>query len=282
VAENGAAVSGPRFDTAECNGSAEERIEYALEQIEGAKALLGAAAVNLRLAAEIAAPELLQPHEDIERRRSPVRGVGGCGRRLPRLVSEPRGPACWPVGLLSGWISITVSCHRAFEFGGLVMKTLVLMAAGALLISCGVSSKQSCNNTCTAAGVAQCSGTQIQTCTADTNGCLAWSVPTACPSNLTCNATQNKCIDHLVSFAWAPNRESGVNRAGGGYRVSISGQPTINVPFVSGPTAPTSATARLPPGTYTVVVRAYAAIDAQGGSTGSLSAPSQSVTVNVP
>lgn len=88
--------------------------------------------------------------------------------------------------------------------------------------------------------------------------------------------------NHTVTLAWAPNHEKGVNSTGGGYEVSISGQPTINVPYASGPTAPTSTVTALQTGTYTVNVRAYAALDAQGGSTGSLSAPSQSLTVNVP
>ncbi len=85
-----------------------------------------------------------------------------------------------------------------------------------------------------------------------------------------------------VALAWEANHESGVNRAGGGYQVSISGQPTIDVPYTSGPAAPTSTTVLLQPGSYTVTVRAYAALDSQGGNAGSLSAPSQSLTVNVP
>jgi hypothetical protein len=85
-----------------------------------------------------------------------------------------------------------------------------------------------------------------------------------------------------VTLAWAANRESGVNRAGGGYQVSISGQPAIDVPYTSGSAAPTSTTVSLPPGSYTMTVRAYAALDSQGGNTGSLSAPSQPLTVNVP
>ena len=88
--------------------------------------------------------------------------------------------------------------------------------------------------------------------------------------------------NHTVTVAWAPNHEKGVNSAGGGYQVAISGQPTINVPWVSGPTAPTSTVTTLSTGTYTVTVRAYATLDAQGGSAGSLSAPSQSLIVNVP
>ena len=87
---------------------------------------------------------------------------------------------------------------------------------------------------------------------------------------------------HTVTLAWAPNHEKGVNSAGGGYQVAISGQPTIDVPFTSGTTAPTSTVVTLQTGTYTVIVSAYAALDAQGGGTGSLSAPSQPLTVVVP
>ena len=89
---------------------------------------------------------------------------------------------------------------------------------------------------------------------------------------------------HSVTLAWTPNRETGVNKAGGGYYVSISGQSSpINVPFnaASGVT-PTSTTVPLYTGTYTVTVSAYAALDAQGGTTGSVSASSVPLTVNVP
>jgi hypothetical protein len=84
-----------------------------------------------------------------------------------------------------------------------------------------------------------------------------------------------------VTLAWQASHESGVNRTGGGYQASISGQPTIDVPYTSGSAAPTSTSVFLQPGRYTVSVRAYAALDAQGGNTGSLSAPSQSITVHV-
>lgn len=84
-----------------------------------------------------------------------------------------------------------------------------------------------------------------------------------------------------VTLAWQASHESGVNRTGGGYQASISGQPSIDVPYVSGSAAPTSTRVFLQPGSYTVSVRAYAALDAQGGNTGSLSAPSQSITVQV-
>ncbi|HEY6098581.1 MAG TPA: hypothetical protein VIW03_04085 [Anaeromyxobacter sp.] len=88
--------------------------------------------------------------------------------------------------------------------------------------------------------------------------------------------------DHVVTLSWAANHEKGVNQAGGGYRISISGQPApIDVPWVSGPSAPTTKDVTLRTGTYTVSVSAYAALDAQGGTSGSQSAPA-SITVNVP
>jgi len=75
-----------------------------------------------------------------------------------------------------------------------------------------------------------------------------------------------------VTIAWAANREAGVNRAGGGYEVAITGLTPINVPYSSGPMAPTSTTLSLERGVYTASVRAYAALDAAGGSTRTFSA----------
>ena len=95
-------------------------------------------------------------------------------------------------------------------------------------------------------------------------------------------ASPTPVTNHTVTLAWAPNHEKGVNSVGGGYQVAISGQPTINVPYTSGPTAPTSTVTTLQTGTYTVTVRAFAALDAQGGSAGGLSAPSQPFPVIVP
>lgn len=87
--------------------------------------------------------------------------------------------------------------------------------------------------------------------------------------------------NRTVTLAWTPNHETGVNSAGGGYQVAISGQPMLNVPFTSGLAAPTSTITTLMPGTYTVTVSAFAALDEQGGSTGSLSEASQPFTVIV-
>lgn len=89
---------------------------------------------------------------------------------------------------------------------------------------------------------------------------------------------------HTVTLTWTANRETGVNKAGGGYYVSISGQSApINVPFnaASGIT-PTSATVRLYTGSYSATVSAYAALDVHGGATGNVSASSVALTINVP
>lgn len=85
-----------------------------------------------------------------------------------------------------------------------------------------------------------------------------------------------------VVLSWAANRERGVNSSRGGYQVTISGRPSIDVPYVSGSEAPTTVTAMLPPGRYAVNVRAFAALDAQGGSGTTFSAASQSLVVVVP
>ncbi len=87
---------------------------------------------------------------------------------------------------------------------------------------------------------------------------------------------------HSVTISWTANRESGVNSPGGGYTVTIGGQSPIDVPYVSGAAAPTSTTVELWTGTYSVTVRAYAALDADGGSGGSTSASSAALTVRVP
>lgn len=88
--------------------------------------------------------------------------------------------------------------------------------------------------------------------------------------------------EHVVTLSWAANRETGVNMIGGGYKLSITGQPEIDVPYASGPLAPTTKDVTLRTGVYTVTVTAYAALDVNGGAGGSRSAPSQAITVTVP
>jgi hypothetical protein len=78
---------------------------------------------------------------------------------------------------------------------------------------------------------------------------------------------------HNVTLSWTANRETGVNSAGGGYTVNISGQSApIDVPYVSGTWAPTSVTTSLYTGSHTATVTAYAALDTAGGTTGNTSA----------
>lgn len=84
-----------------------------------------------------------------------------------------------------------------------------------------------------------------------------------------------------VTLAWNASREANVNGPGGGYEVAISGLAPIDVPYVSGPAAPTSTTVTLPSGTFSVTVRAYGALDAQGGTTRTYSAASQILTVRL-
>jgi hypothetical protein len=88
---------------------------------------------------------------------------------------------------------------------------------------------------------------------------------------------------HQITISWNANREAAVNSPGGGYKVVISGQPVIDVPYPSG----TSVTTTLMSGNYTATVTAYSAIHpstglpATGGS-GSTSLPSTTLSINVP
>lgn len=84
-----------------------------------------------------------------------------------------------------------------------------------------------------------------------------------------------------VTIAWNPSREANVNRPGGGYEVSISGREPIDVPYVSGSAAPTSTTVTLSSGSFSITVRAYGALDAQGGATRTYSSASQVIGVTL-
>lgn len=90
---------------------------------------------------------------------------------------------------------------------------------------------------------------------------------------------------HNVTLSWIANHETGVNSIGGGYIVSINGQsapaPT-NILYVSGLAAPTSTTVSLYTGTYSATVTAFASLDSSGGTTGTSSTPSTTLSINVP
>jgi len=92
---------------------------------------------------------------------------------------------------------------------------------------------------------------------------------------------------HQVTLNWEQNLEADVNALGGGYKVAISGQPIINVPFP----APLSITLTLPSGSYSAIVTAYSAIDPSTGMSDAnatltnatnLSRPSAPITIDVP
>ena len=111
---------------------------------------------------------------------------------------------------------------------------------------------------------------------------LAMPVVVSCGSgdaSFTGTVISGPTTTHVVTLSWAPNRETGVNSAGGFYEVSISSNPVFTVPYTT-----TSATTILRTGRYSVTVRAHAALDSQGSTTGSgsFSAPSKPLVVNVP
>jgi hypothetical protein len=195
---------------------------------------------------------------------------------------RPAGPG------IRGSSSVHRPRSRGAERAG--ARLVSLITASLLVLACsrdgGSGSPEEAPSTsgsaCPAAGATQCSGSQVQTCTADASGGLAWSAPAACPTGLTCDAGLNACAGRLVTLSWTANRESGVNRAGGGYELLVSGHEPVVIPYVSGATAPTSAALRLPSGEYTVSVRAFAALDAQGGSARMYSAASQAILLGVP
>lgn len=100
----------------------------------------------------------------------------------------------------------------------------------------------------------------------------------------TSSAPANQAIDGTVLISWTANRETAVNKPGGGYRVyygttpdfSIAGAPFVDVPYRAGPTAPTQASLALPAGTFFVKVVAYSSLNPSGSD------PSAEVTVTVP
>ena len=76
--------------------------------------------------------------------------------------------------------------------------------------------------------------------------------------------------DFLIT--WDANREFSVNSPGGGYRVYYSTNPgfdistanIVDVPFMSGPAAPTSIVIPLSSGTYYIKVVAYSTLNSAG------------------
>jgi hypothetical protein len=90
---------------------------------------------------------------------------------------------------------------------------------------------------------------------------------------------------------WDANHESGVNSAGGGYRVYYAFSPGVNtstasfmdVPYVSGSQAPTTVTLTNPSnGTYYFRIVAYSTFSPPNGSTVRRSNDSTEISVGFP
>lgn len=88
-----------------------------------------------------------------------------------------------------------------------------------------------------------------------------------------------------VHASWSPNRETAVNRPGGGYRIYHApvadfaldrAAGVIDVRYVSGERAPTSALLALPPGTHYLRIVAYSMLNPAGSD------PSPATAVVVP
>jgi hypothetical protein len=105
---------------------------------------------------------------------------------------------------------------------------------------------------------------------------------TACSNGGSVRGT--KSVNAAVQVSWAANREAAVNAAGGGYRVYYGKTPGfdiatasfVDVPYVSGPTAPTTTNLTLSSGDNFVKVVAYSALNSTG------SQPSTEIFVSVP
>ena len=76
------------------------------------------------------------------------------------------------------------------------MKRILAGAVLAMLLSAcnGGSTPASCVNMCASSGLTQCANDQIQTCTADSKGCLAWGPATACDPGSYCRSETQKCV----------------------------------------------------------------------------------------
>lgn len=91
-------------------------------------------------------------------------------------------------------------------------------------------------------------------------------------------------ISATVLVSWVANREADVNAVGGGYKVyfsrtpdfDITGASFVNVPYVSGATAPTSTMLTLSSGDNFIKVVAYSALNPGG------SLPSAQISVSIP
>jgi len=119
-------------------------------------------------------------------------------------------------------------------------------------------------------------------------GCTSKKVPLSSTPSTNTGSTPTSVN---IRVNWAANPEVDVNTTGGGYRVYYAKSPNVStnsgtyvdVPYVSGATAPTTALLTgLTVGTYYVKVVAYSAYNPQGISGGNRSLGSSEVSISVP
>jgi hypothetical protein len=119
---------------------------------------------------------------------------------------------------------------------------------------------------------------------------ILFGIFSSCGPKLQTNASDPNFIRSNVSVSWTANLEKAVNTTGGGYVVAYSQNPSadyaeadkVTVPYISGPTAPVTATINIPPGTYYIKIYAFSALNPPGGSAGSLSGASVASIITVP
>lgn len=119
---------------------------------------------------------------------------------------------------------------------------------------------------------------------------ILFGVLSSCGPKLQTNASDPNFVRTNVNVSWTANREQAVNTTGGGYIVAYSQNPSadysesdkVDVPYISGPTAPVTATINIPPGTYYIKIYAYSALNPPNSSAGSLSGASIASIITVP
>ena len=112
----------------------------------------------------------------------------------------------------------------------------------------------------------------------------------SCGPKLQTTASDPNFVRSNVNVSWTANKEKAVNTTGGGYVIAYSQNPDasysqadkVNVPYVSGPTAPVAATINIPPGTFYIKIYAYSLLNPPGSSAGSLSLASDASVITVP
>jgi hypothetical protein len=103
---------------------------------------------------------------------------------------------------------------------------------------------------------------------------------------LSCKDDSKKDKSKLVTISWAANKESAVNRPGGGYKVyysrsngfniTDSGVTVLDIPYVSGSLSPTTTSVNLTEGTWYFRIQAYSSLN-----NGSVSAASEQQGIDI-